>query len=75
MLKCENNTPEVEEQILVTTRKAFRYYNIVGKINIFFEHGQWWVKFYEKYEGERIFSVINAEGIGIYNGFDFKTFR
>ena len=72
MLKCETNTPKIKEQILIAARKAFRYYNIIGKINIFFEHGQWWIKFIEKYEDERTFSVIDAEGIGIYNGFDFE---
>lgn len=74
MLNCEKNTPTMEKKILTAAKKYFKGYPIEdNKIHTIFEHGHWWVRWYDEQEEiDRTYSVIDAEGIGTYNGFDFE---
>lgn len=74
MLKSDKNTPPIEKKILTASKKCFKGYSIENnKIFTIFEHGHWWVRFYDVDEEiDRTFSVIDAEGIGTYNGFNFE---
>ncbi|MDD4000115.1 MAG: hypothetical protein PHX62_04385 [Bacilli bacterium] len=74
MLNCEINTPQMEKKILAGAKQCFKGYSIENnKIHAIFEHGQWWVRFFdEQEEMDRTYSVIDAEGIGTYNGFDYE---
>lgn len=74
MLKCENNSPKIEKEILRVAKECFQNYEIEdNRIHTIFEHGQWWVRFFdESEEVDRTYSVIDAEGIGTYKGFDFE---
>lgn len=68
------NTPGIKNQILKAAHKRFKHYRIeYGRINTIFEHGRWWVQFYDEYEEiERTYSVCDAEGKGAIDGFDFE---
>jgi len=74
MLKCEMNTKEVEREIQEAAKEYFKHYNIEdNRIFTMFEHGQWWVQFFDEIEEtDRNFSVNDAEGYGTINGFDFE---
>ncbi len=74
MLKTEQNTKEIEKKILFGAKKAFPKKNYKREtIYTIFEHGQWWIRFYDIIEEkDRTFSVCDAEGIGTYNGFSFE---
>jgi hypothetical protein len=74
MLKCENNSPKIEKEVLKGAKECFKNYDIEdNRINAIFDHGHWWVRFFDNSEEiERTFSVIDAEGIGTYNGFDYE---
>lgn len=76
MLNCEKNTPAMEKKILTSAKKCFKGYSIESKkIHTIFEHGHWWIKFFDKSEEmdrTRTYSVIDAEGIGTFDGFDFE---
>lgn len=74
MLKSDQNKPTIEKQVLTAARKCFKSYPIEdNKIFTIFEHGHWWIRFFdENEERDRTFSVIDAEGNGTYNGFDFE---
>lgn len=74
MLKCEKNTPAIEKEVLTAARKCFKGYPIEdNRIFTMFEHGQWWVRFFDKQkERDRTYSVCDAEGIGTFDGFDFE---
>lgn len=52
MLKTEQNTPEIEAEIR----------SMIGEPDVFFERGQWWVRF-----DQFIFSVIDTS-----NGMDLE---
>ena len=74
MLKTEQNTKEVEKNVLFGARKAFpkRKYEREN-ITAVFEHEQWWIRFYDlTEEKDRTFSVCDASGINTYNGFSFE---
>lgn len=74
MLKCEKNTPAIEKEVLTAARKCFKGYPIEdNRIFTMFEHGQWWVRFFDKQEErDRTYSVCDAEGIGTFDSFDFE---
>ena len=74
MLKTEQNTSVMEKKVLTSARKCFKGYSIEdNRIFAIFEHGQWWVRFYdEQEERDRTYSVCDAEGTGTFNGFDFE---
>lgn len=69
-LKTETNTPAMERRIL-RAFLAFRDYDIAHarQISVDFEHGQWWVT--DKPSGAA-WSVVDAEGRGAIDGFDFE---
>lgn len=73
-LKSDINSPAMEKKILTSAKKFFNGYPVEGKkIHTIFEHGHWWVRWYdENSEEDRTYSVIDAEGIGTCNGFDFE---
>jgi len=74
MLKTEQNTKEIEKSILFGAKRTFpkRKYEREN-ITAIFEHGHWWIRFYDLIEEkDRIFSVCDAEGINTYNGFSFE---
>lgn len=74
MLKCEKNTPSMDKKVLRAAKKNFQGYQIEdNRIYTIFEHGHWWIRFFDGIEErERTFSVIDAEGIGTVDGFDFE---
>lgn len=74
MLRSDMNTPAMEKKILTASKECFKYYPVDGnRIFTIFEHGHWWVRFYDnEEERDRTFSVCDAEGIGTFNGFDFE---
>lgn len=74
MLKCEQNTPIMEKKILKAAQDNFKHYKIEdNKIYTVFEHGQWWIRFFDKtQQEERTFSVSDAEGYGVISGFSFE---
>lgn len=74
MLKSEQNTKQVELEILKAAKTKFVTYHIEDDIiHAVFDHGQWWVKFFDLDEDmERTFSVVDAEGYGSINGLDFE---
>jgi hypothetical protein len=74
MLKSDKNNPTIEKKILTAAKKCFNNYPIENKkIFSIFEHGHWWIRFFdENEERDRTYSVIDAEGIGTYDGFDFE---
>jgi len=74
MLKTEQNTKTMEGKIKQAAKQAFPKHQYKRE-SIFpvFEHGQWWIKFYDLIEDkERIFSVQDASGVGSINGFCFE---
>lgn len=76
MLNCETNTPAMEKKIVTAAKKTFKLkqYPIENnRIFTIFEHGQWWVRFFDEEECvDRTFSVNDAEGEGIIGEFDFE---
>jgi hypothetical protein len=74
MLKTEQNTPKMEKRVLDAAQQNFKHCQIEdNRIHTIFEHGQWWIRFYDEIlETERTFSVIDAEGYGTINGFNFE---
>ncbi len=74
ILICETNTPEVEQKILTAAKENFKHYQIEdNRIFTIFEHGQWWVRFFDlAEETDRTFSVNDAEGYGVIGGFSFE---
>ena len=74
MLKTEKNNKSLEAKIKKAAKDAFKTYRIEGKkIFTVFEHGHWWIKFYDlAEEQERTFSVMDAEGLQYPYGFCFE---
>ena len=74
MLKTETNSPAMGKKVLTAARKNFKHYQIEdNRIFTVFEHGQWWVKFFDvTEETDRTFSVCDAEGVGTIGGFSFE---
>ncbi len=74
MLMCETNTQAIEKKVLKAAKENFKHYQIEdNKIFTIFEHGQWWVRFFDELEEtDRTFSVCDAEGYGIVGGFSFE---
>lgn len=71
MLKCETDTHKMKEEILTVAEKAFKSCRNDGIVAVFDE--QWYVIFFDYGLGEeRTFAVIDAEGIGTIDGFDFE---
>jgi hypothetical protein len=68
MLKTEQNTPATEKKVLTAARKHFGQSKGITAV---FDHGQWWVN-RDNGEGIETYSVIDAEGPGTTNGFDFE---
>ncbi len=68
MLKTEQNTPQMEKKVLTAARKHFEQRK---GITANFEHGQWWITRDNGGEFEN-YSVVDAEGPGTINGFDFE---
>jgi len=64
MLNCERNTPAMQRRIAKAARAHFDR----GKVSTVYEHGQWWVLLPNGAQ----YSVIDAEGPGIAQGFDFE---
>lgn len=76
-LRSEQDTPEVQGEVLEAFRQYVNRENLVGLIDVFFEHGQWWARIQFDQEqfpdrDERTFSVVDAEGGPAINGFDFE---
>jgi hypothetical protein len=74
MLMCETNAQAIEKKVLKAAKENFKHYQIEdNKIFTIFEHGQWWIRFYDEIlETERTFSIIDTEGYGTIDGFDFE---
>jgi hypothetical protein len=66
-LKTEQHTTTIERRV----RRAAREAGIVNvrTASVFFEHGQWWI---ENVRTGAIWSVVDAEGNGSYDGFGFE---
>jgi hypothetical protein len=64
-LKTEQNTFEMAKKIVVAANKHFK----TRSMKAVFEHGQWWVYNTNSYAQ---YSVVDAEGPGTTNGFDFE---
>ncbi len=64
----------MDENILNAARKFFNHYSIEdNRLDLIYEHNQYWIRFYDGHEEiDRTFSVVEAEGIGTINGFDFE---
>ena len=67
-LKTETNTPTMRKQVMRAFRAHFNLGHSIGPACVF-EHGQWWVT--NTVTGEQ-WSVVDAEGPGTTNGFDFE---
>ena len=82
-LKTETNTPAMEERVYYAASKKFD----LAPNEVFFEHGQWWVKYWPEGEDENVaafervfgadvdevvFSVVDAVGPTAVKGFDFE---
>lgn len=65
MLDTEQNTPQMRKKIEAAVRKKFPRKK--GS-DVFFEHGHWWVQFTDGSQ----YDVVDAEGPGTINGFDFE---
>lgn len=58
MLKSERNSKYMERRVRRAAARVFGR----GKTRPVYEHGQWWLKWYDKTEDvERIFAVVDAE--------------
>lgn len=69
MLKTERNTKTMENRIKSAAAQKFGR----GKARLFFEHGQWWAVIDDPIEDRDItYSVVDAEGPGTIDGFDFE---
>jgi hypothetical protein len=64
MLNTEKNTSTIRKRI---TRAAHKHFGSTGN-NADFEHGQWWIT---RRDGSQ-YSVVDAEGPGTIDGFDFE---
>jgi hypothetical protein len=64
-LKTETNTPEMWKRVLAAARKKLQKNNLSAG----FEHGQWWI--IHVMTGAQ-WSVVDAEGPGSVDGFDFE---
>jgi hypothetical protein len=75
MLKTEQNTQKMEYRVLYAAKRAYPKTKY-SRENIFtiFEHGQWWIRFFDiTEERDRTFSVQDCEGsYQCYNGFCFE---
>ena len=81
MLISDMNTPEARDTIMAYVEGEDKFCD--KNISLVYEHGHWWVTFYDEDEEiDKTFSVIDAEGVGInmiYSedfgcevGFDFE---
>jgi len=68
MLKTERNTKNMEAKVLTAARKHFKQRK---GITANFEHGQWWIN-RDNGEDFENYSVVDTEGPGTTNGFDFE---
>ena len=64
MKNTEQNTPVMGKRI---TTAAHKHFGSTGN-NAVFEHGQWWIT---RRDGSQ-YAVIDAEGPGTTDGFDFE---
>ena len=64
MLPSCDSSKTTEKRVLLAACKHF--HKRTG-ITAFFEHGHWWVRV-----GCHTYDVVDAEGPGIVNGFDFE---
>lgn len=69
MLKTEQNTPAMEQSVLSAAKKHFRQRK---NIHAYFEHGQWWITRANESDFTKNYSVVDAEGAGTTDGFDFE---
>jgi hypothetical protein len=70
MLKTEQNTPIIEKKVLTSARKHFKQRKNISAV---FEHGQWWIKRVNPYNyRDEVYNVVDAEGVGTVNDFDFE---
>ena len=65
---------KMEKKILNAAKKYFNNYPVEdNKITVLYEHGQYWIRFFDEHEEViRTFSVVDVEGIGSIDGFDFE---
>jgi hypothetical protein len=69
MLNSTINSASMEEKVKAAANKHFGH----RKANTVFEHGHWWVMWYDESEDcNRTYDVVDAEGPGTTNGFDFE---
>ena len=77
-LMTEQNTREVEEAICTAFENSLHYLNSGPgtSYSAFFEHGHWWVRTIDPSlaieEEETTYSVVDADGPGSFDGFDFE---
>jgi hypothetical protein len=64
MLKTETRTADMRRRIERAALKKFAF-----RFGVFFEHGQWWL---ENGQTGAQWSVVDAEGPGAIDGFDFE---
>ena len=63
MLKSDINSKAIENNVLQAAKDCFKAYPIDGYISPVYEHGHWWVRFYDSAdERDRTYSVCDAEG-------------
>lgn len=72
MARSSIYSPSMQRQIEIA---AEQYFSGTGYdwLDVFYEHGQWWVKteFTDNEEQTKTYSVVDASGFGSVDGFDF----
>lgn len=62
------NSPTVEKRIMSAARKKF---NQRKGLSTFYEHGHWWL-YRVTGNYDYTYDVVDAEGVGAIDGFDFE---
>lgn len=70
MLNSEKNTSAMRQRVSVAAHRALEVGQFHKHLHGVFEHGQWWV---ECRDCGRQWSVVDAEGPGTCDGFDFEV--
>jgi len=68
VLKSTIDSPSIDKKIMTAARLMFHQRN---GLYTFFEHGHWWLR-RETPRYTYIYDVVDAEGYGTINGFDFE---
>ncbi len=70
MLPSEQNTPEIKQEIQSVAEGHFD--RTEADLDVFFEHGHWWVRVDPWSEEPRTYSVVDAEPGLLDSEFDFE---